>query len=200
MPPPLLAEYDAAWPVQAEEWIARISAAVRPIAACARYSYQHIGSTAVPGLEAKPIVDLQLLAPELPPEQELAAALGTIGFRVAVGSRPDSPGVRSDTPRPGTDASPGRHAKVLFHRPAAGTAPEIILHVRRSDSPFADFVVRFRDWLRSDTANADAYAAVKRDLAARHKGAHDYDDYTRAKAAFLDEAQSRMGWPDATDP
>lgn len=101
-----------------------------------------------------------------------------------------------DIPRhPYPPADLAQHAKVLLQRPADPNAPEIILHVRRADSPFADFVLAFRDWLRASPDNARRYEAVKRTLADRHADASDYDDYTRGKTAFLDEAQAEMGWP-----
>jgi GrpB-like predicted nucleotidyltransferase (UPF0157 family) len=147
----------------------------------------HIGSTSVPGLAAKAILDLQVLMPELPDEAATAAALAPLGFRLAVGSRPDSPGVRSDIPRPGMDPDPAHYEKLLWYRPPSAGAMEAILHVRRADSPFAAFVIAFRDRLRADPDLVDRYAALKRELAERFAGAPDYDDYTRAKTAFIDE-------------
>lgn len=196
MPAPRVMAYDSAWPSQADAWVGRIRRAVRGVPGSDAFAYEHIGSTAVPGLAAKPIIDLQLCASPLPPEPLLAAALGSIGISLAAGSRPDSPGVRSDLPRPGTDADPALHAKLLFHRPAGDGEPEIILHVRRADSPFADFVVHFRDWLRAHPSRAAEYAALKRDLAEQHADADDYDDYTRAKSDFLARSQVLMGWPE----
>lgn len=66
--------------------------------------FDHIGSTAVPGLPAKPIIDLQVRMPSLPQRAQLADELAPTGFRVALGSRPDSPGVYRDSPRPGSQA------------------------------------------------------------------------------------------------
>ncbi len=108
------------------------------------------------------------------------------------GARPDSPGVYRDVARPGADPAPELYAKRLLTRPGDEDEPPVILHVRRLDSPFAAYVVAFRDWLRAVPAEATAYEATKRDLAARHADADDYDDYTRDKTAFLDAAQSRM--------
>ncbi len=97
-----------------------------------------------------------------------------------------------DVPRPGADPAPELYAKRLLARPGDEGEPPVILHVRRLDSPFAAHVVAFRDWLRAVPAEAAAYEATKRSLAARHADADDYDDYTRDKTAFLDAAQSRM--------
>jgi len=68
----------------------------------------------------------------------------------------------------------------------------VVLHIRRLDSPFAEFVIEFRDWLRADSGAAARYAAVKRALALEYADAADYDDYTRAKTIFMDEAQAEI--------
>ncbi|MDR6868572.1 dephospho-CoA kinase [Microbacterium resistens] len=188
--------YDPGWPVLADEWLSRIETALSGVPGAGSFVYEHIGSTAVPGLAAKPIIDLQLRAPTLPEVVPVTVALDGLGLSRALGSRPDSPGVHADIPRPGTSAA--RHEKLLFHRPA-GPGPtsgesEVILHVRLADSPFADFVVAFRDWLRRDEEARREYEALKRALAAEHADAADYDDYTRAKSRFMDAAQGRMGW------
>jgi GrpB-like predicted nucleotidyltransferase (UPF0157 family) len=156
------------------------------------FVHEHIGSTAVPGLVAKPILDLQVRATPLPSEAALEDALGPLGLSIARGSRPDSPGVYRDLPRPGADPDPARYRKRLLTHPGHDGEPPVILHVRLLDSPFAEYVVAFRDWLRAEPAEAAAYEATKRDLAARHADADDYDDYTRDKTAFLDAAQPRM--------
>lgn len=188
---PIIAEYDEAWPARGAELRLRIAEVTAVLRGGEDFVVDHIGSTAVPGLAAKPIVDLQLLAPTLPDEQELSAALVPLGFDRARGSRPDSPGVDFDIPLPGTDPDPGKHAKLLFVTADA----DVILHVRRADSPFAAFVLAFRDWLRADAVNARRYEEAKRALAARFAGASDYDDYTRAKSSFLDDVQREMGFP-----
>ena len=194
MPAPRIADYDAIWPLVAEDWSERILGATAGLPGADGFRVDHIGSTAVPGLAAKPIVDLQLRVGDLPSEDAMSEALEPLGFVLAPGARADSPGVTADTPRPGSDADPSKHAKLLFHRPATEHEPEIILHVRRQDSPFADFVVAFRDWLRDDARAAESYERVKRELAGRFEGAADYDDYTRAKAEFLANAQIEVGW------
>ncbi|MGN8025847.1 GrpB family protein [Microbacterium sp. 22242] len=193
MAAPQIVPYDPAWPSLAEAWLERIRRAVAAVTP-EPLRLDHIGSTAVPGLDAKGFLDLQLLMAELPDEAQMSTALASCGFRRARGSRPDSPGVDRDVPRPGT--SPAHHEKLLFFREEPHPQnPGVILHVRRMDSSFADFVLCFRDWLRSDGSARADYAAHKRALAAEFAGADDYDDYTRAKSVFMDEAQRRMGWP-----
>ncbi|WP_127474892.1 GrpB family protein [Microbacterium sulfonylureivorans] len=193
---PVVVDYDPAWPAAAELWLERIACAVGNLRGSAAFELDHIGSTAVPGLAAKPIIDLQLLAPELPDQNSFVDALAPLGFELARGSRPDSPGVHSDIPRPSDSApDPAKHVKQLFHRPPDSVDLEMILHVRVAESPFADFVLAFRDWLRDSSENARQYEAIKRSLAAEHADADDYDDYTRAKTVFMNHAQTQMGWP-----
>jgi dephospho-CoA kinase len=138
--------------------------------------------------------------PAIPDERAVSTALGPLLLERARGSRPDSPGVDVDIPRPGSD--PRHHEKLLYFRELDqdGSAQGLILHIRRADSPFADFVVSFRDWLRVDPAARMQYERLKRHLAEENADAADYDDYTRAKSAFMDQAQSAMGWPRASAP
>lgn len=195
MSAPVVVDADPRWASRGAELLRNLTAASSALPRSDAFRWDHIGSTAVPDLPAKPILDLQLRAPELPEEGALANALRPLGFRIAVGSRPDSPGVRTDIPRPGSDPDPSLYRKLLLYRPPSDTEMEAILHVRRDDSPFAQWVLAFRDWLREDAGAAADYGEVKRRLATRFADAPDYDDYTRAKTAFMDEAQARMRPP-----
>jgi dephospho-CoA kinase len=196
MAAPEIVSYDPSWPSVAQRWIQRIASDLAASGVHA-LAVEHIGSTAVPGLGAKPYVDIQVLVPRLPGEEATTAALAPAGFSRARGSRADSPGVDFDIPRPGAD--PRHHEKLLYVRETESepSVRGVILHVRRADSSFADFVLAFRDWLRADPAAAGEYERLKRALAEQHAGAADYDDYTRAKSEFMDRAQHAMGWPRA---
>ena len=199
MAAPEIVPYDPTWPSVASQWIERIrDAFVR--AGIPAAEFQHIGSTAVPGLAAKPYLDLQVLVPAIPDERAVRVALGPLLIERARGSRPDSPGVDVDIPRPGSD--PRHHEKLLYFREFDQDGPMrgLILHIRRADSPFAHFVVSFRDWLRADPAASAEYELLKRRLVEENAHAADYDDYTRAKSAFMDRAQTAMGWPRASAP
>lgn len=194
--PARIVDHDDRWSESAQRWLRRIQAAVRPLAGPAELRVDHIGSTAVPGLAAKPILDLQVLLPVIPEERTVTALLEPLGMQRAQGARPDSPGVSADIPRPGSD--PAHHEKLLYVAnldERVDHASAVILHIRRRDSAFADFVLSFRDWLRAEPDRRDQYAQLKRELAETFHGAADYDDYTRAKSAFMDEAQSAMDWP-----
>jgi len=65
----------------------------------------------------------------------------------------------------------------------------VILHFRRVDSPWGCYAVWFRDWLRAHPDARRRYELTKRELSKQNIGKPDYDDYTRAKTAFLDEVQ-----------
>ena len=196
MAAPQIVPYDPAWPSVASAWIARLLAALTP-RGIVPTRIEHIGSTAVPGLAAKPYLDLQLLFPAVPDEAAFSAVMSPLGLQRARGSRPDSPGVDVDIPRPGAD--PRHHEKLLYFRDVveSGSVHGVILHVRHQDSSFAEFVTVFRDWLWADVGARTEYERLKRGLAEEFAGASDYDDYTRAKSAFMDRAQAAMGWPRA---
>lgn len=188
VPIAVIVDYDPSWPDRAQRHLDEVKTALTPLADSGRFVYDHIGSTAVPGLAAKPIVDLQVRVPALPSLDQLAELLTPTGFVPAQGARPDSPGVYRDTPRPGDPTDAGSYEKRLFQDPECAS----ILHIRRADSPFAQFVVLFRDWLRGNPEQARRYEETKRRLAGQHAADGDYDDYTRSKTAFFDETADEM--------
>jgi hypothetical protein len=85
-------DYDASWPVRAERLLQSVRAALLELNNSDMFVYEHIGSTAVPGSAAKPIVDLQVCTPSLPTLAKLAGVLAQTGFVPASGARPDFPG------------------------------------------------------------------------------------------------------------
>ncbi|GAA0311332.1 hypothetical protein GCM10009528_30990 [Kineococcus aurantiacus] len=158
-------------------------------------SFEHIGSTSVPGLMAKAYVDLQVVVSGLPEPELLDQALAPVGFVPTTGSRPDSPGVHRDIPR-GSAHESGQvpeevWRKRLFVHDIDGPRAAI-LHVRLSASPWGRYAVWFRDWLRAHPEARDRYASFKAGVAAEHAGDADYDDYTRAKTVFFDEVQEQF--------
>lgn len=188
MPSAVIVDYDPAWPAQAQRLLDEVRTAFASLPDADHFVYEHIGSTAVPGLAAKPIVDLQVRMPSLPNLADLTDILAPTPFIPAHGARPDSPGVHRDAVRPGDNPDVALYKKRLFHAPAEAA----ILHIRRTDSPFAAFVVEFRDWLRHHPDQARRYEQIKRALAEQHADEPDYDDYTRAKSAFFNEIQPQM--------
>ena len=153
---------------------------------------EHIGSTSVPGLPAKPFIDLQAAVLPLPHDDDLRAALEPLGFHREAGARPDSPGVHRDIPRWDLSAPDDVWRKSLFVRGDPLVAGAVILHVRRADSPWAAWAVAFRDWLRAHPDERDAYADTKRALMQDIADHPDFDDYTRAKTAYFDAIEPRV--------
>ena len=145
--------------------------------------FDHIGSTSVPYLSAKPFLDLQVRILPLPSHAELAIRLEPLGFEQALGARPDSPGVTHDMPRRDEPVPEEIWEKRLY----VARERAMILHFRRSDSPWGSYTVWFRDWLRAHPEARQRYERRKRELSEENVSKADYDDYTRAKTAFFDE-------------
>jgi GrpB-like predicted nucleotidyltransferase (UPF0157 family) len=184
-----LQPYDPAWPGRAAQLLAEVEQAMKPLRV--GESFDHIGSTSVPGLMAKPYIDLQVLVSELPAHELLDQALAPTGFVPTTGSRPNSPGVHRDVPRGSEQVPDEVWRKRLFVHDIEGP-DAAILHVRLSSSPWSRYAIWFRDWLRAHPEARDRYASFKVGAAADHAGDADFDDYTRAKTAFFDEVQEQF--------
>lgn len=171
--PPKVVPYDETWPLQAERVAKRIS-----LAAGGRH-VEHIGSTAIPGLAAKDVLDFQLGVKSMEEADALAEALAQAGFPAL--------GHGEDTVRFGDPAG-------WVKRLHAGTDPKrrVNLHVRVENGPAWTWAVRFRDWLRVDEAARREYEAVKLDLSARYSGDRDGFAYGDAKEPFMESAVERM--------
>jgi GrpB-like predicted nucleotidyltransferase (UPF0157 family) len=138
--PIALAEYDPAWPALFEREAARIRAALGSRALL----LEHAGSTAVPGLAAKPIVDVVLADADSADEPAYVPALEAAGYVLRI-------------------REPGWHE----HRMLKGPDTDVNLHVFGIDCPEIKRMLDFRDRLRSDEAARERYEAAKRALAAR---------------------------------
>lgn len=153
-----LVDGDPGWPGAFERLAARLRPALGPLAA----AIEHVGSTAVPGLAAKPILDIAVgLVPDADPGQ-LVARLAPLGW-IFRGDNADS-GLLF----------------VLEDRPAHRVAH---LHMVGYRDPRWHRYLRFRDRLRTDPAARAAYAELKLGLAERF--ADDRRAYTAAKDAFI---------------
>ncbi|WP_460536546.1 GrpB family protein [Humibacter ginsengiterrae] len=99
--PAALSDYDPRWPLRAEQLLAGIREALRDMPGASGAVYDHIGSTSVPGLAAKPFVDLQVRMLPLPSDVVLIERLRHLGYRSEglasrfSGSRPRHPSWRS---------------------------------------------------------------------------------------------------------
>jgi dephospho-CoA kinase len=149
----------------------------------------HIGSTAIPGMPAKDVLDLQLTVPSLQIADELSADLAAGGF-------PRLAGFEQDTPHPhGADPDP-------WHKRLHGNADpgqSLNLHVRVKDSPNWRWALLFRDWLIAEPAVAQEYLAVKRSVAAEHAVDATAADYAEAKEPWLAEVYGRgLAWARAS--
>ena len=138
-------EYEPAWPRMATAEIARIAAAVGEAAV----RVDHVGSTAVPGLAAKPIVDLQLAVADVDARSAYVEPLEGLGYLFA----PDP-------------ASPDFH---FFGLPAARPRTHH-LHVCAAGSEDERRHLAVRDYLRAHPDEVAAYAELKRSLVARALG------------------------------
>src|SRR5262249_20061719 len=114
----------------------------------------HIGSTSVPGLAAKDIIDVQVTVNVLAGDQ-LAPAF----TRAAFGPRPGNPGDH----RPPWAEGPDQDWTKLFFREITGRMANV--HVRVIDRPNQRYALLFRDYLRAQPQAAAAYAELKRRLA-----------------------------------
>jgi dephospho-CoA kinase len=178
---PVLVDADPTWPVQARRVIER----VERVAGGRRA--EHIGSTAVRGLPAKDVLDLQLGVASMTEADRLADALDAIGL-------PRLEGVDSDNPKP-SDPDPELWRKRLHQSADPGRL--VNLHVRVTGSPGWRYALLLRDWLSADAAARADYLAVKR----RAVVAADADRgaYNDAKEPWFDRAwYEAQAWATAT--
>lgn len=145
--PPVLHEFDSRWSAAGGRRLRRLRAAFAAVGAVRGSRFEHIGSTSVRGLCAKPILDLQVRVPQLRHDEDFDAALHRVGFAPTTGSGPDSPGIYRDTPRGSEPVTEDVWEKRLFVSP--DPAEPAILHVRQLASPWGRLTVQFRDWLRA---------------------------------------------------
>lgn len=190
--PAVLVEHRPEWSASAEQLLddLRVALSTAAFEEPTAWSVDHIGSTSVPGLAAKNIIDLQIRLRVLPDDNALRGLLAPFGYLPSAGSRPDSPGVTRDDPCGDVSLPDEVWDKRLFVRPDSGQ--QVVLHVRRSDSPFGWHTVWFRNWLRAHPSERDRYEAVKRRLADEHASDADYDDYTRGKSCYFADVRGAV--------
>jgi dephospho-CoA kinase len=178
---PVVVAPESTWPEQAQRVIARIAA----VAGRRAHRLDHIGSTAVPGLDAKDVLDIQVVVADLAVAERLADDLIGAGL-----IRRD---VRwCDIARDGTTRD-----KAMATNADPGRA--VNCHIRPADSPLWRETLLLRDWLRAHPDGVREYAELKYRLAAQQWDS--IDAYATAKSPFvagaLDRAQrwaARTGW------
>ena len=174
---------DPTWPGQAQRVIDRIRHALRPQLG-GDADVTHIGSTAVPGLPAKDLLDLMLAVPTLAEADRLAEALGRAGLPRRAGDWYDN-----------ARGLPGKTWPKRLHGNADPGRP-VNLHVRVTGSPGWRFALLMRDHLRAVPAARDEYAAAKQRWAAEHR---DVEGYAEAKEPWFDaEAEAAHEWATAS--
>ncbi len=158
---------DPRWPVLFEEAAAELRATLGP----AILAVHHVGSTAVPGLCAKPILDVLVTVPDFDDPRELFAPIALLGYEY----RPD-------------EEIPDRH---YFRRPAGGEVRTHHLSLAEPGSRHHRVTLAFRDALRRDARLANAYARLKLALAERFP--RDRPAYIDGKSQFVAEVLATAG-------
>lgn len=159
-----LAAYDAGWPVHYEREAARIRKALGDRALV----LEHAGSTSIPGLSAKPKIDIVLGVADSTDEESYVAALESAGYVLRI-----------------------READWHEHRLLRSTDSEVNLHVFTVGCLEIERMIKFRDHVRADDADRVLYERSKQDLAKRQwKYVQHYAD---AKSEVVEEILGRAG-------
>jgi GrpB-like predicted nucleotidyltransferase (UPF0157 family) len=162
--------YDLSWPERFTIWRDRLTAALGPAAT----RIDHVGSTAVPGLAAKPVIDVQVSVPDLADERSYLPLLESAGLILRL-----------------------RETGHLFLWPPPAKPREVHVHVCASGSSWEHNHLLFRDYLRAHPEVSARYAAVKQDLIERWHD--DRKAYGEAKTAFvLDTLEAAERWAGTT--
>jgi GrpB-like predicted nucleotidyltransferase (UPF0157 family) len=159
-------DYDAAWPTTFVALRRPIWEAVRNAA----LAIEHVGSTAVPGLAAKPVIDMDIVVQSHSALRTVIERLAALGY-----AHRGNLGIEG---REAFACPPGSPPHHLYACVAGSTALRNHLHVR--------------DWLRSHPQTAAAYGALKKELAARFRD--DVDAYVEGKTRFLLEILREGGF------
>jgi len=156
--------YDPQWP----EWFEREAERIRGALGRQALRIEHAGSTAVPGLAAKPVIDIVLAAADSADEEAYVPSLEAAGYELRI-----------------------REPEWHEHRMFRGRDPEVNLHVFSAGCPEVGRMLRFRDRLRVHAEDRELYARAKAGLAREEWGS--VDDYARAKSGAIEEIMARAG-------
>ena len=154
-----LVEHDPAWSSEYAVHEARVRRALGATAV----DVEHIGSTSVPGLAAKPIIDILVTVPDITAEEDYLDPLVAAGYVVRV-------------------REPG-------HRLVRTERRDVHIHVLEPDDPAVGDYLLLRDHLRVDAADRRLYEATKRDLVTQDWS--DMNAYADAKTAVIEEIKQR---------
>jgi GrpB-like predicted nucleotidyltransferase (UPF0157 family) len=157
-----LSDYDPEWP----ELFAREDDRIRATLGATALQVEHVGSTSVPGMIAKPIIDILLAVPDSADEASYLPALHEAGYVLNM-----------------------REPDWFEHRLFKGPDTNINLHVFTVGAAEIDRMLLFRDWLRNSDADRAYYAQTKRELASRTW--RQLQHYAQAKTAVIAEILDR---------
>jgi GrpB-like predicted nucleotidyltransferase (UPF0157 family) len=161
-----LVDYDPAWPALFEREERRI----RAVLGDRVIRLEHTGSTSVPGLAAKPIIDMTMIVPDSSDESSYVPDLEAAGYVLRI-----------------------REPDWYEHRVFKGPDTNVNLHTFSPDCPELERMVGFRDWLRTHDDDRDLYERTKRELAARQW--RYVQHYADAKTVVVEEIIARAGLP-----
>jgi len=164
-----IVDYRPAWP----EEFAKLGRLLRASLGDLALRIDHIGSTSVPGLPAKDVIDIQVTARAL--TRPLDDAVARAGYERLVE-------ITRDHVPPKGPADAEQWSKWFYNQ--RGTEPRVNLHVRVAERANQRYAVLFRDYLRAHSAAAAAYGRVKIELAGYH--ADDVDAYYAIKDPVCD--------------
>jgi putative glutamine amidotransferase len=161
-----LSDYDPEWPVRFDEEATVLLEALGDLAV----RIEHVGSTSVPGLAAKPVIDIQMSVASLIPRSPIVGSLNALGYEHSI------------------DPIEPQHE--FFSKGYDGAGPQKVnLHVCEVGSTWERRHLAFRDELRRDPDAAAEYAALKRRLANEHP--RDIFSYVDGKTAFIRSIEAR---------
>ncbi|UMB71777.1 dephospho-CoA kinase [Mycobacterium paraterrae] len=182
---PVLVPYDQSWPDQARRIAARLSTA------CGHRAVRidHIGSTAIAGLDAKDVIDMQVTVASLDDADALAEALNGVGYvHLPITSDEAKPDVRSTVAEFDHADDASLWQKRIYASADPGRPTNV--HLRVDGWPNQQFALLFVDWLRANAAARERYLAVKRDA---ERGT----DYVAVKEPwFVDAYRDAWAWAD----
>lgn len=159
-----LVPHDPRWVQQYEEEAERLTAVFQPILV----GIHHIGSTSIPGIKAKPIIDMMIVVSSITAVDTLIEPMADLGYISK-----------------GENGIAGRH----YFRKGSDEHHTHHIHTYPENHPEIARHLNFRDYLRHHPADAAAYSDLKERLAQRYE--HDVEMYTNSKTAFIRNVENK---------
>jgi GrpB-like predicted nucleotidyltransferase (UPF0157 family) len=179
----IIHDYNPAWPDEFEALRSSLLEILGPLAV----QVDHIGSTSVPGLGAKDVIDSQITVEALAPE---------VKERLILAGYEYWPAITHDHVPLGEEADPRLWAKFLFNQPKGQRRANV--HVRIDGNPNQRYALLFRDYLRAHPNSARSIELIKREIAKRH--ADDLEAYYDIKDPVYDLIwDAAQDWARQTD-